>query len=295
VSGAATPLTVLGVAPAAAAARLAILFGEGQGPAVTVRRDGTLAAFAAHGAAWRQHRPHLRAALARVAAVSPFLPADPRHATCTAAEWPRIISASAPMLEAALARAGGLQQWDVSVTAAGAAASPARVVTALRDRLGPQALSVRVRGRRGGLVLSALVARGSGAAIAASLGGLPRQLASGCEITAEGPLPPLRFAGFRLAEARQEEVARAWALLALKDVADPAELARRWRGLAFALDPARAGGRGSARPLREAARAYGLLQHLSLGLGQDRFARSDLLSLCGAPLALPAEPVWGRA
>lgn len=294
-SAAAAPLTVLGVAPAAAAARLAILFGEGQGPAVTVRRDGPLAAFAAHGAAWRQHRPHLRAALARVAAVSPFLPADPHHATCTAAEWPRIISASARILEAALARAGGLQQWDVSVTAEGAAASPARVATALRDRIGREALSVRVRGRRGGLVLSALVARGGGAAIAVSLSALPRQLASGCAITAEGPLPPLRFAGFRLGEARQEEVARAWALLALKDVADPAELARRWRGLAFALDPTRAGGLGSARPLREAARAYGLLRHLALGLGQDRFARSDLLSLCGAPLALPAEPVWGRA
>jgi hypothetical protein len=281
VSAAAAPLTVLGVAPAAAAARLAILFGDG--PAVTVRRDGQIAAFAAHGLAWRQHRAALRAALARVASVSPFLPADPRHAACTAAAWPRIISASAPMLEAALARAGGFQQWDIAVTAV------------LRDRLGAEALAVRVRGRPGGLVVSCLMARGHGAPVALALAGLPRALARGCAVTAEGPLPPLRFAGFRLGEARQEEVSRAWALLALKEVADPAELARRWRGLAFALDPARAGRRGSARPLREAARAYGLLQHLSLGLGQDRFARSDLLSLCGAPLALPAEPVWGRA
>jgi hypothetical protein len=293
VSAAAAPLTVLGVAPAAAAARLAILFGDG--PAVTVRRDGQIAAFAAHGLAWRQHRAALRAALARVASVSPFLPADPRHAACTAAAWPRIISASAPMLEAALARAGGFQQWDIAVTAEGAAASPARVATVLRDRLGAEALAVRVRGRPGGLVVSCLMARGHGAPVALALAGLPRALARGCAVTAEGPLPPLRFAGFRLGEARQEEVSRAWALLALKEVADPAELARRWRGLAFALDPARAGRRGSARPLREAARAYGLLQHLSLGLGQDRFARSDLLSLCGAPLALPAEPVWGRA
>lgn len=295
VSAAAAPLTVLGVAPATVAARLAILFGEGEGPAVTVRRGGPIAAFAAHGAAWRQHRPHLRAALARVAAASPFLPADPRHATCTAAEWPRIISASAPMLEAALARAGGLQQWDVAIISGTEGASAARVATHLRDWLGHDALSIRVRGRRGGLVLSCLLGRGDGAAVTLALGSLPRQLARGCTITAEGPLPPLRFAGFRLEQARHEEVARAWALLALKDVADPAELARRWRGLAFALDPARAGRRASARPLREAARAYGLLQHLSLGLGQDRFARSDLLSLCGAPLALPAEPVWGRA
>lgn len=294
-SAPAAPLTVLGVAPVGSAVRLAVLFGEGGGPAVTLRRAGDIAAFAAHGAAWRQHRPQLRAALARVAAASPFLPADPRHAGCTAGEWPGIIAASAPILAAGLARAGAFQQWDVTITADGEGASPARVATALRDRLGPGALSVRVFGRRGGLVLSCLAARGDGGALGAALGTLPRRLAAGCAITLEGPLPPLRFAGFRLERARREDVSRAWALFALKDVADPAELARRWRGLAFALDPARARPRASARPLREAARAYGLLQHLSIGLGRDRFARSDLLSLCGAPLALPAEAMWGHA
>jgi hypothetical protein len=294
-SGGAAPLTVLGVAPVAAAARLARLFGEGEGPAVTVRRDGPIAAFAAHGSAWRQHRTHLRTALARAASVSPFLPADPRHASCSAAEWPRIMSASAPMLAAALARAGGLQQWDIAITSDGEGASPARVATVLRQDLGAEALAVRVRGRRGGLVLSCLLVRGDGSSIGAALRALPHAARRGAAIFVEGPLPPLGFASFRLEQARQEEVSRAWALFALKEVADPAELARRWRGLAFALDPARAGRRGSARPLQEAARAYGLLQHLSLGLGQDRFARSDLLSLCGAPLALPEEAMWGHA
>ncbi|MCU0984356.1 MAG: hypothetical protein MUC89_05365 [Acetobacteraceae bacterium] len=294
-SGGAAPLTVLGVAPVAAAARLALLFGEGGGPAVTVRRDGPIAAFAAHGAAWRQHRAHLRAALARAASTSPFLPADPRHASCTAADWPRIMSASAPMLAAALARAGGLQQWDVAITSSEAGGSPARVATLLRQGLGEEALAVRIRGRRGGLVVSCLLERGHGASLGAALRALPLAARCGASVSVEGPLPPLGFASFRLERARQEEVSRAWALFALKEVADPAELARRWRGLAFALDPARAGRRGSARPLREAARAYGLLQHLSLGLGQDRFARSDLLSLCGAPLALPEEAMWGHA
>lgn len=289
-------LTVLGVAPAAAAARVAVLLAEQAGPPVIVHRDGPIAAFAVRGDAWRQHRARLRAALSRAAGAAPFLPANPRHASCTAEEWPRIIAASAAMLAASLTRVGALQQWDITITATDGDGSPARAATRLREVLGATALSVRLCGRGGGLVLSCLMERGQAASVAHALRGLARPAgSSGCRITAEGPLPPLAFAGFRLARAGHDDVARAWALLALKEVADPAELARRWRGLAFALDPARAGARGSARPLKEAARAFGLLRHLSVGLGQDRFARSDLLSLCDAPLALPAEPLWGHA
>ncbi len=291
------PLTVLGVAPVAAAARLAVLLGAAC--RVAVRRQGDIVAFAAQGDAWRRDRAGLRAALARVASVSSFLPAEPSHAVCTAEEWPRMIAASAPTLSASLARTGWLRQWDVTVMSEAACACPGRVVAALREAMGcdgvdQPVLGTRVRGRRGGVSLSLLGEQG-GQGPHAVLARLPGSLTAGCALSVEGPLPAFSFAGFRLERAVPEQVARAWALFALRDIADPAELARRWRGLAFALAPARAGRRGSARPLREAARAYDLLHHLSAGLGRERFARSDLLSLCGAPLALPHGPRWGHA
>jgi len=145
-------------------------------------------------------------------------------------------------------------------------------------------------------VLTALLPREEIARAALALGTLPPSLTRAHAIMTEGPLPPLGFSAFRIIPADSGEIARAWAMLALRDVADPAELARRWRGLAFALDPARAGGRVSPQPLRDAERAYGLLRSLSAGFGQDRFARDDLMALSGLPLALPpALHASGRA
>lgn len=284
----AAPLTVLGVAPVAAAARLATLLGAGEGPAVMACRAGPIAAFAARGDAWRQHRAPLRARLSRAASAAPFLPADPRHALCAAGEWPRIVSASAGPLAEALARDGFDQQWEITVTPRREGASLAEAVTGLRAAIAERALGMRVRPRGAALSLVVLMPRDGGYDIArAAAAAKGRGRAH--EVAVEGPLPPLAFAGFRIACAETEDVARAWAMLALRDVSDPGELARRWRGLAFALDPARTGRRASSRPLREAGRAYGLLRTLSEGLGQERFARDDLMALCGAPLALPQD------
>lgn len=288
-------LTVLGVAPAPAAARLMARLDDGARPTVTVLRTGAIAAFAAHGDAWRRHRAILRARLSRAVSAAAFLPADPRHAACDALDWPRVVSGSAAVLAGALAEVRDRAQWDITISPAREGASPAEAASLLRDRLAEAVLSLRLRGHRGGLTLSALVRRGGGRAVAGAVSALPKALAAGCRLVLDGPLPTLGFFAFRLERPRAEDVSRAWALFALKDIADPEELARRWRGLAFALDPARAGRAASPRPLREAERAYGLLHRLSAGLGQDRFARADLLSLCGAPLAMPDHLSWGYA
>ncbi|WP_144186844.1 hypothetical protein [Elioraea rosea] len=283
------PLTVLGVAPVAATARLATLLGAGEGPAVMACRAGAIAAFAARGDAWRQHRAALKARLMRAASAAPFLPADPRHAVCAAGEWPRIVSASAGPLAEALARDGFDQQWEITVTPRRDGASAAEAMTGLRAALADSALGLRVRSRGPGLSLVVLMPREGGYDVARAAAAASKGRGRAHEVSVEGPLPPLAFAGFRIACAEIEDVARAWAMLALRDISDPAELARRWRGLAFALDPARGGRRASSRPLREAGRAYGLLRTLSEGLGQERFARDDLMALCGAPLALPQD------
>ena len=282
-------LSVLGIAPAASAARLATLLRQGEGPAVTVCRSGGIAAFAALGDAWRQHRAILRQRLSRAASASPFLPADPRHALCAAEDWPRIVTASAGPLAEALARDGAAQQWEITVSPRRATTSVTEAAASLRAALAECALGFRVRPRGASLTLAVLMPRDGGYDVASAASAIEASRGRPWRVSLEGPLPPLAFAGFRIGRAETADVARAWAMLALREVSDPAELARRWRGLAFALDPARAGRRASARPLREAGRAYGLLRTLSEGLGQESFARDDLMALCGAPLALPQD------
>jgi hypothetical protein len=274
-------LTVLGVAPVEAAARVAAALGGGALP-VAVCRAGGIAGFAVQGRVWPQHRPALRAALVRAASASAFLPADPRQALCEASAWPRVIGAASGPLAEALAHDGGTQQWEVTIAPGGRRASAADAATHLRSALAPHALGFRLRGTRAGLLLAIRVPRSAGPRVGEAIASLADRRGGG--VTAEGPLPPLAFSTFRLERAESAAVARAWAMLALRDRTDPAELAQRWRGLAFALDPDRAGGR---LPLRQAGQAYRLLRGLSEGLGARPFRRDELLALCGSTVAVP--------
>ncbi|WP_291298551.1 hypothetical protein [Elioraea sp.] len=282
-------LTVLGAGPVAQAARISAALAAG-GDIITVRRAGDIAAFAVHGLSWRRDRGALRAMLARAAARSPFLPADPRTAGCDAGEWAGLIDASAPVLAAALSREGQFQQWDIA-TPPGAAGGPARIAT-LRAALSTDGLGFRVQARDGRLVLSVLLPAGSGPLVAVSVAasgsvGISGSVGTaGTPLTIEGPLPPLAFAAFRIEAAEHAAVSRAWAMLALKADADRGELARRWRTLAFALDPSGEGRPAARRPLAEAGRAVALLH--GLAAGRSRFAREDLIACCGTRLALPA-------
>jgi hypothetical protein len=281
-------LTVLGVAPSGVAARVAAALGEGEMPPVAVCRAGAIAGFAVQGRAWQHARPVLRAALGRAAALSAFLPADPCQALCDAAAWPGVIAGAAGPLGEALQREGAAQQWEIGIAPEGHHASAAELATRLRAALLPHALAIRLRGVRSGLILKVLMPRAAAHVVADAVATLAAPPARGLAV--EGPLPPLGFAAFRLERAESEAVSRAWAMLALRDAADSAELARRWRGLAFALDPARGGRRLRERPLREARQAYGLLRSLSGGLGGRRFRRDELLALCGSTVAVPAVP-----
>ena len=287
-NGRSATLTVLGVAPSGAAARVAAALGEGGMPPVAACRAGSIAGFAVPGRAWKNARPALRAALGRAAALSAFLPADPCQALCDATAWPKVIADSAGPLGEALLREGTAQQWEIGITPEADQASAAELAGRLRAALEPHALAFRLRGRRCGLVLKVLMPRSSGQVVAEAVAMVAPRLAR-C-LAVEGPLPPLAFAAFRLERAEMETVSRAWAMLALREAADPAEIARRWRGLAFALDPARGGRRLRERPLREARQAYGLLRSLSGGLGARRFQRDELLALCGNTVAVPAVP-----
>lgn len=277
-------LTVLGVGPAAQAARLAAAIDEGDAPPLLVCRAGAIAGFAVRGRAWATHRAALRAALRRAAEVAPFLPADPRHALCDAASWARVIGAAADPLAEALARDGAARQWEVTVTAAGPESSAAGFAMALRTAILPHALGLRVGAVRGGIVLKLLLPAGAADALARAVDAVGDH---GVAVALEGPLPPLSFAAFRLERAESEAVSRAWAMLALRDAADSDEIARRWRGLAFALDP-RLGSapRRTLRPLRAAERAYGLLRGLTGGLTGCRVRRDDLLAQCGRTVAV---------
>jgi hypothetical protein len=268
-------LTVLGAGPVAQAARLSAALAAG-GHVITVRRAGEVAAFAVHGLAWRRDRHALRAMLARVAAIAPFLPADPRTAACDAGEWAGLIDASARLLAVALSREGQFRQWDITMPPEAGAAT----IAGLRAALTADALGFRVQRNAAHLTLSVLLPAGSLPLVAAVVA------RAGSHLTAEGPLPPLAFAAFRIEAAERAAVHRAWAMLALKAEADWGELALRWRTLAFALDPSGAGGPAARRPLAEAGRAFALLH--GLAAGRARFAREDLMAGCGTRLALPA-------
>jgi len=277
-------LTVLGVAPAEGAARVAAALGSGPIP-VIVCRAGRIAGFAVRGRAWMDHRDELRSALGRAAAVSSFLPADPGRAVCDASAWPNVIAAASGPLADALARDGEAQQWDVTIMQSERRPCAADRAGLVRSALLSKALSVRLRGTRAGLVASLLMPRASTASMVAFLAEFPVRLDG--TVTIEGPLPPLAFSAFRLERAESAALERAWAMLALRDRTDPTELARRWRGLAFALDPRRDGGRRCERRYREAGRAYGLLRGLAEGLGARAFRRDELFARCGRTVAVP--------
>jgi len=100
-------------------------------------------------------------------------------------------------------------------------------------------------------------------------------------------------ASFAIVVADHAAVARAWGMLALGEEADSETIDRRWRCLAFALDPGR-GGPLSAALLRGAERAHRLLAALARRHGGTRFGREALAAVGGEVMILPRAPEAGE-
>jgi hypothetical protein len=247
----------------------------------------------------------------------PFLPADPAAAQCPAGEFAALIEAAAPALGAALAREGGRHQWQVTLrwapedilavrrdavrrlaaserpkdvadaVAAILAEARAERAAALRAALLPlvAALSPEdVSGGEGETSLTILVPAGGEAAIEAGLGAMPPALTQGMSCDLTGPLPPLSFSAFRVVEEEAGRLDGAWRLLGLPARADGRTLARRWREVAGALHPDRAG--GNAPGFAAASEAHRLLRGALPADGQD-LALQDLATRAGRRIILP--------
>ncbi|NKC34544.1 J domain-containing protein [Falsiroseomonas selenitidurans] len=247
----------------------------------------------------------------------PFLPADPGAATLPEATWPALLPAQAAAAARALACHGGTHQWDVILRW-----SPEALLTAQRGRLeglgraamaeAVGAILAQARTLRQAALLQALAPRvlavaeaapvaedaaigatvrvpaGGEAAIEAALFAMPAALTQEVAADLRGPLPPLAFAAARVAEVPADAIDRAWSLLELPEVVAPAELHRRWRGLAGRLHPDQAGQAADPGRFAEAAEAYRLLRGLAGGATAVR--RATLTRSPACHLLLP-EPL----
>jgi len=247
--------------------------------------------------------------------LGPFLPADPAAAACPARDLPALLAAAAPALEAALAREGRRHQWEVTLrwppdavlagrreairaraasdaprdiadaVAALLAEARAERAAALRAALRPLVVALSpddVSAGEGETGLTALVPAGGEAAIEAGLGALPAALTQHMSCDLKGPLPPLSFSAFRVEEGQAGTLRGAWRLLGLPARADAGALARRWREVAAALHPDRAGaGTGFAA----ASAAHRLLRGALAG--RPSLALDELDTSAGRRITLP--------
>ncbi|WP_160000708.1 GvpL/GvpF family gas vesicle protein [Roseomonas sp. 18066] len=194
----------------------------------------------------------------------PFLPASPAAALCPAAELPALLAAAAPRLQIALAEDAGTHQWQLTLRwprerlmalrhamiahatedAAGDGALPgpaglaAAEEAALRDELAYRAAvleaalapAVRRLQRQGAEPLALryllLVPRDGEAAIEAVLRGLAPAIARGAMADLQGPMPPVHFHAWQVAEAEEQALRAAWALLGLPERVELAALRR---------------------------------------------------------------------
>lgn len=264
---------LLGVAQRAGGARLDLFRGE---RAKALRR--------LHGAQRR---------LEIACQTGPFLPCDPSAARCAGErEFAALLDGARDALGAALAEHGARHQWEVALRWRAEDALAARrgeiealaptrepallaeaVAAALRNARAERAAALRAALAPNVLALSpddlsageaetglvALVPANGEAAIEAALGALPEALTRGASCDLRGPLPPLSFAAFRVAETNRAALERAWETLGLPDEADGETLARHWRGAAARWHPDRGGG-GDEAALRAAGEAHRLLR-----------------------------------
>lgn len=195
----------------------------------------------------------------------PFLPASPAAALCPAAELPVLLAAAAPRLHIALAEDAGTHQWQLTLRwpreALLAARKPMLDSTAcatpqLRAEACHQALQDELAYR--GAVLDAalapavrslqrqpappgpeaeaeaalhyllLIPRDGEAAIEAVLQALPLALSRGAMADLHGPMPPVHFHAWQVAEADEQALRTAWSLLGLPEKVDLQALRRRW-------------------------------------------------------------------
>ncbi|WBV43497.1 GvpL/GvpF family gas vesicle protein [Pseudoroseomonas cervicalis] len=250
--------------------------------------------------------------------IGPFLPADPAAALLPATAWTSVLAESAAGLAAALARDGALQEWQLTLgwppaqllaphrdalrpwqgtTPAALAAEIGRLVAA---EMAPRVAAVEAalagttrQWRRqpaaapheAGFLL--LIGRDGMAALEAALQGLPADLAEAASADLRGPMPPVHFAAWRVAECRPDALRQAWSLLGLGEGADAASLRRSWRRRAAALHPD-AGQAADGAAMAGAREAYRLLAPLLRGT-------TDLPGLLrqAGPRLVPAETPEG--
>jgi hypothetical protein len=224
--------------------------------------------------------------------LGPFLPADPAAPSVAAAELPALLAQAAPALAAALPRQGARHQWDVvlqwqpeavlaprrealrglsrAAMAAAVRAALAEARAARRDAL-HVALHSRVLdiaavepgAEETACGATVLLPAGGEAVIEAALHSLPEEVQQGCNADLRGPLPPIAFSPLRVVRLADGALDRAWAVLRLPEELAPAELPRRWRDVAAALHPDRAGEEADAARFAEAREAYRLIQRLA--------------------------------
>lgn len=189
--------------------------------------------------------------------LAPLLPADPDAALCPAAELPGLLAQAAPSLSAALTTGGATQEWHLTLhwppelLLSGAAALAVRMAQARRrtsrDQLPPplddglqQALDHALDNRAAPLLealarlaprlerlpapgeaalrLVLQMPRGHGEGIERALATLPAPLLAVASLTLQGPLPPRRFAAWRVARISPPPLLPPdWARLGLHD------------------------------------------------------------------------------
>ncbi|WP_131829821.1 GvpL/GvpF family gas vesicle protein, partial [Teichococcus deserti] len=191
----------------------------------------------------------------------PFLPASPAAALCPAAELPALLAAAAPRLQIALAEDAGTHQWqltlrwpreqlmalrhamisdgrggqDVLPTAAQRAAAEEDALKeelACRGTVLEAALAPAIRrlqrepAEPQALRYLLLIPRDGEAAIEAVLRGLAPEIARGAVADLQGPMPPVHFHAWQVAEAEEQALRAAWALLGLPERVELAALRR---------------------------------------------------------------------
>lgn len=241
--------------------------------------------------------------------VAPFLPANPAAALCPAAELPELLEAAADGLGAALERDGATHQWQVTLrwpvehwlvshrprlmaaqasgelrdsTALAAAIAQAMVDEAaqraarLEAALAPAVLRLArlPAGAETELSFVLLVPRAREEIIEQALQALPADLSAGGSAELRGPMPPVNFAAWQVAEAEEPALRAAWALLGLPERVDAEVLRLRWRDRAANLHPDRTLAPGDGGAMAEMRGAYRLLAPL-LDAGKD----TDLTAL----------------
>lgn len=298
-------VTLLGFAAADESDALCAAIGAVAGPAVAAVRAAALAAiWQATPSLSEKLRPAGQAASFKSLHIvqrrlevacqhGAFLPADPAHSRCRAADVQKLLAAASPAIGEALRGPGMCHQWDVllrwpaetvvaarrneiaanaagggggrEALAASVAAALAREhvlrTSALHAALASVALAIQSAGAsQTETGMTILLPRGGESAIDSALRSLDSRITANAEADLRGPLPPISFAAVRIDAAAPADVAAAWKTLALPERVDAALLRRHWRSVAARLHPD--SGCKSDAPMVEAGAAFRLLRDL---------------------------------